>query len=246
MDHREREQLIRLARLHAKQAKTDAAERAKILAAEVADLTAAEFQARDELWADATEIAEEAAAKANAIIVARCADLGIPAKDAPRLELGWSARGRDFSDYTRRGELEKLAKKRLDALTAKAKAAIDRKLLDTETALIAGSLESEDARAILATMPTAEQLMPPLSLDDLGVTTWQPPEGAAAELLTPSTPADRRRRKALRAIAAHPGASDREIGRLTGMDGKTVAKYRTTAAELPAPDAEIRTDDEEG
>jgi hypothetical protein len=244
MDAKEREQLIRLARLRAKQAKAGAAEREKILAAEVADLTAAEFAARDELWAEATAIAEEAAAKANEVIAARCADLGIPAKHAPRLELGWSARSRDFSDYTRRGELEKLAAKRLAALTAAAKSAIDRGLLETETALIAGSLESDEARAVLAAMPAVEDLMPPLSLGDLGVTTWQPPEGAAAELLTPSTPADRRRRKVLRAIAAHPGASDREIGRLTGMDGKTIAKYRTAAAELPAPGAEFRTDGE--
>jgi hypothetical protein len=56
-----------------------------------------------------------------------------------------------------------------------------------------------------------------------------------------TTPADRRHRKV--AIVAHPGASDREIGRLTGMDGKTVAKYRAAAAELPAPDAEIRSDE---
>jgi hypothetical protein len=242
MDHREREQLIRLARLHAKQAKTDAAERRTILEAEIADLTAAEFEARDQLWADAVIIAEEAAAKANAIIAARCVDLGIPAKYAPGLDLGFHARSRSFADGQRRAELERLAKKRLDALTAAAKASIDRKLLETETELIAGSLESADARAVLARMPTAEQLMPPLSLDDLGVTTWQPPEGAAAELLTPSTTADRRRKKVARAIAAHPGASDREIGRLTGMDGKTIAKYRA-AAELPAPGAEIRTDE---
>jgi hypothetical protein len=243
MNNKEREQLIRLARLRAKQAITETAERAKILEAEAADLTAAEFAARDQLWADAVMIAEEAAAKANEVIAARCADLGIPAKHAPRLELGWSARSRDFDAYTRRGELEKLAKKRLAALTAAAKSAINKGLLATETALIAGSLESDEARAVLAAMPTAEQLMPPLSLDDLGVTTWQPPEGAAAELLEPSTTADRRRRKVLRAIAAHPGASDREIGRLTGMDGKTVAKYRTTPAELPAPDADFRTDE---
>ena len=96
-------------------------------------------------------------------------------------------------------------------------------------------LESEDARAALAAMPTAEQLMPALSLDDLGVKTWQPPEGAAAALLEPSTPADRKRRKVRQAIEANPGASDREVARIAGCDHKTVAAIRRAAAgELPA------------
>src|SRR5437773_421489 len=127
MNKSERDDLARLARQRAKLAKADAAQREKILLAEVEDLMAAEFEAR-------------------------------------------------------------------------------------EAALIAPSLESDDARAFLEAMPTAEQLMPSLSLDDLGVRTWQPPEGAAAAALTPSTAADRRRRKVLRAIAANPAASDREIG----------------------------------
>jgi hypothetical protein len=244
MNKTERDDLRSLARQRAKLAKTEATQREKILLAEIEDLIAAEYQARDELWAEATEIAEEAAAKANDLIVARCADLGIPAKYAPQLQLAWRARSPAFADAGRRAELCKVAQSRLTALTSTAKLEIDRKLLATEEALITSELQSSDAQAFLAAMPTAEQLMPPLSLDDLGVTTWQPPEGAAAELLTPSTPADRRRRKALRAIAAHPGASDREVGRLTGMDGKTIAKYRTAAAELPVPGAEFRTDGE--
>jgi hypothetical protein len=241
----ERDDLIRLARMRAKLAKSDADQRVKVLLAEAEDLMAGEFEARDQLWVEAEQVAEEACRKANEVIVARCADLGIPAKYAPQLELGWRSRSREFASTARRAELRKVAATRLAALAAAAKNAIDRKVLETETALIAGSLESGDARAFLAAMPTAEQLMPPLGLDDLGVKTWQPPEGAAAALLTPSTPADRRRRKVLRAIEAHPGASDREVGRLAGVDGKTVAAYRLAAAELPAQAAEFRTEDEE-
>jgi hypothetical protein len=244
VNDKETDRLIRIARLRAKHAIMETAERAKVLMSEAEDLMAGEFEARDQLWAEATQLAEEAARKANEIIVARCVDLGIPAKEAPQLQLAWNPRGPGFGDGARRAELRKVATARLAALTAAAKTVIDRKLLETETALIAGSLESADAKAFLETMPTAEQLMPPLSLDDLGVKTWQPPEGVAAALLTPSTPADRRRRKILRAIEAHPGASDREIGRLAGADGHTVAKFRAAAAEIPAPAAEIRTDKE--
>lgn len=243
MNKSERDDLIRLARSRARLAKMQVTEREKILLADAEDLMAAEFRARDELWAEATQIAEEAARKANEIITARCADLGIPAKYAPQLRLGWLPRSDEFLGPARRAELRKVAAARLAALRAAASRAIDEAELKTETELIAGSLESADARAFLSAMPTPEQLMPPLSLDDLGVTTWQPPEGAAAALLTPETTAGRRRRKVLAAIAQDPAASDREIGRRTGVDHKTVAAYRRAAGELPAQPGEFPSDD---
>jgi hypothetical protein len=110
---------------------------------------------------------------------------------------------------------------------------IDGKLLETETALITGGLESGEARAFLEAMPTAEQLMPAIGLDDLGVVHWQPPEDAAGVLLTPSTTADRRRRRILRAVEANPGASDRKVAEIAGCDHKTVAADRRTAGESP-------------
>ena len=145
----------------------------------------------------------------------------------------WRSRSREFTSQTRRAELRKIAQTRLAALTSAAKSAIDSQALEAETALVAGSLESADAGAVLEAMPTAEQLMPALSLDDLGVKTWRPPEGAASALLTPSTPADRKRRKVLAAIEAHPGWSDRKIAEIAGADHKTVAAYRRCAGELP-------------
>ncbi len=240
MNKSERDDLIRLVRLRAKQARTDAETRAKILAAEVEDLMAGQFEAEDELWAQAVAIAEKAAVRANELIAEQCALLGIPAQHAPGLELRWRMRSSEFTSQTRRAELRKVAQTRLAALTAAAKSAIDSQALAAETELVAGSLESADARAVLEAMPTAEQLMPALSLDDLGVKTWQPPEGAASALLTPSTPADRKRRKALAAIEAHPGWSDRKIAEIAAVDHKTVAAYRRrtgeTLAELPGRD----------
>jgi hypothetical protein len=227
----DRQDLARLARLRGKQARTEADQRTKVLAVEVEDLLTAEFSARDELWAEATAIAQEAVRKANELIVARCADLGIPAKYAPRVEVGWEARSFSFSDSKRRGELRKLAEAKLAALAATAKTAIDAKTLEVETALITGGLESGEARAFLDAMPTAEQLMPALGLDDIGVKHWQPPTDAAAGLLTPSTPADRRRKLILRAIEANPDASDRKLAEIAGCDHKTVAAYRRNAGE---------------
>lgn len=56
--------------------------------------------------------AEEAAAKANAVIQARCAELGIPPKYAPTLQTGFLSRSVEFSDRARRAELRKLAEER--------------------------------------------------------------------------------------------------------------------------------------
>jgi hypothetical protein len=244
MARAEREQLARLARQRAKVAKDEAVQREKVLLVEVQDLITAEFDAQDELWADAVLIAEVVSGKANEQIAARCAEVGIPEKHAPRLELGWRSRSPHFENPQRRAELVKLAQTKLTALTATTKVIIDRKLLETETALVADSLESEQALAFLAAMPTAEQLMPALTLDDLGVTHWQPPDDAAAALLRPSTPADRKRRKVRRAIEANPDASDRRIAELADCDHKTVAKYRRHAGELPAADGEFPNEDQ--
>jgi hypothetical protein len=237
----DRENLARLARMRARQAKTEAQQREKVLLAEVEDLLAAEFEAEDALWADAVTIAREAADKANELIVARCADLGIPPKHAPHLMLGWQPRGGGFIDPNRRAELRKLAQTRLAALTSTAKTIIDRKLLDTETALIAESLDTDDARVFLEAMPTAEELMPSLSLGDLGVEHYQPPDGAASDLLSPSTVTERKRRQIRRVIAAHPTASDREIAKLAGCDHKTVGAHRRNGGELPGPGGEFPT-----
>ena len=83
--------------------------------------------------------------------------------------------------------------------------------------------------------------MPSLSIEDLGVVRWQPPEDAATQLTTPLTPADRRRRRILRAIEANPTASDRKIAEITGVDHKTVAAHRLGCGESPASGGELPT-----
>ena len=75
-------------------------------------------------------------------------------------------------------------------------------------------------------MPTAEDLMPRLSLEDLGVTRWQPPEDIGAQLTTPMTTSGRLRRRVMRVIEANPHESDIDIARIAGIDVKTVAAFR--------------------
>jgi hypothetical protein len=204
----------------------------------------AEFQAQDRLWANAVTIAREAAAKANDVIREQCVAIGIPADQAPHLVLGFSSRSSDYADRSRRAELRKLADTRLAALTKTVKVMIDQQALDFEEQLIIGGLESDDARSRVDSMPTVAELMPPLSLDDLGVKHWQPPKTAAGELLAPSTPAQRRRKIIRQAIEANPGASDRAIAKAAGVDHKTVAAYRSRR-ELPTGDGEFPTDSDQ-
>lgn len=230
----ERDQLIRLVKNRAKQAEREAEMREKVLLAEVRDHMAAEFQANDDLFAEAVAIATAAAEKANAQIQARCAELGIPAQHAPGLQLSWHSRSPELQNNARRAELLKLAGARLQALTKAAKTQIQSQALDAEEKLILGGLESPEAKALFAAMPTVEQIMPALSLEDLGVVRWQPAEDAAAQLTSPMTPADKRRRRILRAIEVNPQLSDRKVAELVGCDHKTVGTYRRERGEFPA------------
>jgi hypothetical protein len=251
MSKGDRDALIRVAKNRAKQADHDVDARRALLYAEAIDLLTAEFEANDRLWADACVVATEAVEKANAQIRAQCEAMGIPPQHAPSVSTHWIARSPSYSDRERRNELKELAKVRLDALAKEAKVQIQMHTLNIEEQLILGGLESEQAREFLASMPTVEALMPKLGIEDLGVTRWQAPEDAAAQVTTPLTPAQRKARKIRRAIAANPGASDRKIAQIAGCDHKTVAAHRDAAldGEFPAlggePGGDSPADDDE-
>ena len=112
MTNADRQALIRIAKARAKQAEREAETHEKILIVEVLDQMTAEFDARDALWSDAVTIAEEAAAKANAQIQARCAELGIPRKHAPGLEWAGGPAAGSSSTGTDAGSCENSPKPR--------------------------------------------------------------------------------------------------------------------------------------
>jgi hypothetical protein len=244
----DRNKLIQIAKGRARLAKAALAEREKIHLNEIEDHLTAEFRLREEVEADVLRLAEEAVAKVNEQIRNQARLMGYDGDNVPQVQMPY--RGRyDRRAEELKAEARKRAGVRLAALRAAAVKAIDEAALNIEENLIVGGLESSEARELVGTLPTAEQLMPPLSLRDLGIRTWQPSRDAAKELLAAPTGADRRRTLIARAIAANPGASDRRISQLTGFDHKTVAKYRAEeiqaiGAELPAPDGEIPADAE--
>lgn len=252
MTKADRANLERLARKRAKVAESMIGERVKALRADVEDRLTAEHKIDDELWADVNREAREAVAKADRHVAAACARLGIPENLRPSIRVSWSGRG-DNALASRRTELRRLAYARIDAAAESAKVAIRANLLDVETELIRGGLESAAAIAFVDAMPSVEQLMPvvdvaslepgvdrrPEDVDELAEyyrrrsgNTWEPPMHAAGELLTPSTASSRevKRQAVAAALATSPASSNRQIARTAGVDHKTVGKLRGESA----------------
>jgi hypothetical protein len=163
----EREDLLKIARMHAKVAKADAVSRSAKLRAEFEAQLAAEYDYDDdETWRKAHAAAFAAAEQAQDIVARRCEELGIPRRFAPSLHLHWYRRGEN-GVKSRRAELTRVAHSKIHQLEKEAKLAIDRASVETQTKLLASALESAEAQAFLAAMPTAAQLMLLVSLQEV-------------------------------------------------------------------------------
>lgn len=121
---------------------------------------------QDEVWKEANKLAEEAVRNASRVIADRCQQLGIPKDFAPGLNLSWYGHGQNAMK-DRRDELRKAACARIDALAKSAKAQIGMAASQCRVRLLSGSLESDDAKAFLASMPRPDDLMPKLALEEM-------------------------------------------------------------------------------
>ena len=167
MTKAERNELVKLVKMRGRLAKADVDQRKAVLLAEDEEQLSAEYSARHEAWQHVTEHANKLVAEADAEIARICTGLGISERFRPGLNLSWYGRGEN-ADKHRRAELRKLAERRADEGAKAAKLEIDRTVADQLTALASGALESGEARAFLESMPTAEALMPGLSVPALG------------------------------------------------------------------------------
>lgn len=167
MTAKERGELAQLCRKREKVAKTMAAQRSAELLADFEQKMAAEYAWSDhENWTEAMRVAQAAVEQVNMAIADSLAELGIPRKFAPSASLGWSRRGENVT-AGRRAELRKVAQTRIDAMEKAARTEIERVSLETQTTLLAGGLESGEARKFLDAMPSAESLMPALSVGEI-------------------------------------------------------------------------------
>src|SRR5262245_61240585 len=100
------------------------------------------------------------------MIAERCRELGIPKRFQPKIH-STSYGGGENASKERRAELRKVAVTRIDALAKAAKATIEHESLKLHTDLVAGALESGEARAVLNALPTIEVLMPSLTVAEI-------------------------------------------------------------------------------
>jgi hypothetical protein len=167
MTKAERDELGKILKARARVANRVVEQQTAKLQADVEQQLATRYKIDDAAWADLTLAATEAVEQADAQLAKRCRALGIPEEFRPGLTVSWYGRGEN-ADAKRRAELRRVAYSRIDALAEQARVAIETAALDGLTLLAAGALESAEARAFLAAMPTVEALMPALDVSTLG------------------------------------------------------------------------------
>jgi hypothetical protein len=165
MTKAEREELTQVVRLRAKVARANVDARKSELMADFEEQIATLYQADDQRWAQATATAEQAVAEANTRITAVFAECGIPERYRPTLRLVWWNRGENQTSE-RRTELRQVAASRLEAQARAAKVEIDRVEASLRSDLAARGLNTTEARTWLERIPTPEQLLPRLNVED--------------------------------------------------------------------------------
>ena len=165
MTSAERSSILVLIRQRERVALADAREYAEVLMANFERKLATIYQPKDHpIWRQAHAAASKAAAEAQAQITATFRDLGIPEAWAPGLNVYWHGRGENAS-AERRSELRRVAQSETDKRLARAQAAIKRASVTAQETVIASGLTSEAAHALLASLPSIDQLMPALELE---------------------------------------------------------------------------------
>jgi hypothetical protein len=196
----EREDLQRLIRQREKVLKSAAKQRSAELLADFENQMGSTYSFdQDEVWSNATEVAEREAAKAQNRIAARCAKLGIPERFAPRLDVHWYSRGEN-AVKERRTELRKMAVTRIEAIEREAIVKIEMASVTAQTEIAVSGLTSNAARQFVENLPSIETLMPALSLASLAGAADPP---IAEQLVSPGALRQRRfrERQALRDAA---------------------------------------------
>lgn len=159
----ERDDLLRLVRQRERVCKTAAEQRSAALLAEFEQQISAVYKFDDnDTWAKAYGAAQEAFDAANAMIVAKSKELGIPEEFAPQLYMQWLRRGENEIN-SRRVELRRAAKAEIAASEKTAKAEIEAQSVKAQTEIMSHGLVSDSAKAFLESLAPIEKIMPPVS-----------------------------------------------------------------------------------
>ena len=173
MSRYEGEKLERLCRDTERLAKEDNKARMATLWADFQRQLAADYEwDQDDVWKAAAMDVQELVAKANREIMARSKARGILPEFAPCISWNWRGRGENAAKE-RRKELENVAKAELDAELKRANSHVSHEATKIRVELTSGLIQSDQAKAFLAAMPKAADLMPRLDLKKLEVTLRQ-------------------------------------------------------------------------
>lgn len=162
----DRDALMRVLRMRAQVDKTDAERVAKERLAAFEEQLATIHSSREPMWKDLAAQASKAVREADAELARRCAELGIPEEFRPSINYSRAGRGEN-ADKVRRAELRKVAVTRIDAKKAAALAFIERQHAELATQVVAGSLESGEAKTFLDALPSMDKLLGPVALADV-------------------------------------------------------------------------------
>lgn len=167
MTKSERSELGQLIRKRERVMKSATMERGAVLLAQFEKQSATIFSYDDDVvWKKATEVAQKAADEAQKIIQKRCLELGIPKEFAPGVDFVWYGRGQN-AVAGRRSELRRVARTRIDALVKKTLTKIEHLSLAAQTEVVANGLQSDAAKAFLEKMPTLDDLMPAIDVNEI-------------------------------------------------------------------------------
>ncbi|SIT42230.1 conserved hypothetical protein [Paraburkholderia ribeironis] len=166
MTAKERDLLREVVRLNGRVAKTAIDEYAAILRARMEENLSLIFDEDDERWAELVAHAKRVSHEADEKLKAIAKASGIPMENAPGFACAFINRGR-YGIRERRDEVRRAGNAEIDARVKKARAQLERTLAAKHTELLAGSLTSDEAKAALASMPTPEQLLPPMEKHDI-------------------------------------------------------------------------------
>jgi hypothetical protein len=166
MTSAERLEIAKIVRSRSKLAMQDLDVRAAQQHAQIEQQLAKRYPPTHHLWAEVVSQAEEVLNQVDAKIAAICKDIGVVPEFRPSVHLAWYDRGEN-ADKKRRQELRSMAEARIEAITQKAKLQIRRNEVEILTQLAADGFTTEAAKQMLASLPTAEALMPQVLLAEL-------------------------------------------------------------------------------
>jgi hypothetical protein len=166
MTAKERDALREVVRLNGRVAKTAIDEYAATLRSRMEENLSRIFDEDDERWSELVAHAKQVSHEADEKLKAIAKASGIPMENAPGFACAFINRGR-YGLKDRRDEVRRAGNAEIDARVKKARAHLERALAAKHTELLAGALTSANARAVLASMPTPEQLLPPMEKRDI-------------------------------------------------------------------------------